>query len=223
MTPDTRAPYKEIIHDVLATNYSVSRNEAPLEDADTDAEKLSSAQQTPKTHTRGADRALSRGREVFYPPDPKRERNSRLKSATSEPAGRTKGIVIPASVSSRILSPRKKRDRGRRKWWRREGQEEEEEEEEEEDKKEMEDEARRTSLDGKKKEIALGPLYPSAYLPPLNLCAATPEEERRIRRGCRRGPYGIFGRVAQRGKSAPFLTPCGSSRKMSTRRTQTHL
>jgi len=51
MTPDTRAPYKEIIHDVLATNYSVSRNEAPLEDADTDAEKLSSAQQTPKTHT----------------------------------------------------------------------------------------------------------------------------------------------------------------------------
>ncbi|KYN36317.1 hypothetical protein ALC56_09277 [Trachymyrmex septentrionalis] len=96
MTPDTRAPYKEIIHDVLATNYSVSRNEAP--------------------------------------------------------------------------------------------------------------------------EIALGPLYPSAYLPPLNLCAATPEEERRIRRGCRRGPYGIFGRVAQRGKSAPFLTPCGSSRKMSTRR-----
>lgn len=39
MTPDTRAPYKEIIHDVLATNYSISRNEAPLEDADTDAER----------------------------------------------------------------------------------------------------------------------------------------------------------------------------------------
>ncbi|EZA52320.1 hypothetical protein X777_08990, partial [Ooceraea biroi] len=71
----------------------------------------------------GADRALSRGR--------------------SEPAGRTKGIVIP--VSSRILSPRKKRDRGRRK-----------------------------------------------------------------NRRKRRGPYGISGRVAQRGNSAPFLiAPCG--------------
>lgn len=59
--------------------------------------------------------ALYLADEVFYPPDPKRERNSRLKSAASEPAGQTKGIVIPASVSSCILSPRKKRDRGRRK------------------------------------------------------------------------------------------------------------
>lgn len=49
------------------------------------------------------------------------------------------------------------------------------------------------------------------YPPSLNLRAATVEKERRIRRGCRRErPYGISGRVAQRGKSAPFLiAPCG--------------
>lgn len=40
MTPDTQAPYKEIIHDVLATNYQVSRNEAPSEDADEMGEAL---------------------------------------------------------------------------------------------------------------------------------------------------------------------------------------
>lgn len=67
--------------------------------------------------------------EVFYPPDPRRERNLKLKSAALESAGRTKGIVIPASVSSRILSPRKEPDHGKRerrrkeRWkrWRRNG------------------------------------------------------------------------------------------------------
>lgn len=58
--------------------------------------------------------ALYLANEVFYPPDPRRERNLKLKSAALESAGRTKGIVIPASVSSRILSPRKELDRGKR-------------------------------------------------------------------------------------------------------------
>jgi hypothetical protein len=67
--------------------------------------------------------ALYLADEVFYPSDPRRERNPRQKSA----AGRTKGIAIP--VDSRIPSPRKKRDRGRRKRRRRAGLGRREEEE----------------------------------------------------------------------------------------------
>lgn len=86
-----------------------------------------SGQPVPVVTSRRGSRFIFAG-EVFYPPDPKRERNSRLKSAAPGPAGRTKGIVIPASVSFRILSPREKRDRGRRKRW---GREEEEGDEKE--------------------------------------------------------------------------------------------
>lgn len=81
--------------------------------------------------------------EVFYPPDPRRERNLKLKSAALKSAERTKGIVIPASVSSRILSPRKELDHGKKER-RKEG-------EKKETKEKRRDEARRrSSLQGGK-------------------------------------------------------------------------
>ncbi|TGZ51874.1 hypothetical protein DBV15_09999, partial [Temnothorax longispinosus] len=145
--------------------------------------------------------ALYLANEVFYPPD--QEFEVEIGRASETARGTDKGDrdsrvrQFPYPVSAKEARSREEEEVKRR----------EEEEEEEEDEKEIKD--------------GFVPLYPSAYLPPLNLCIATPEEESRIRRGCRIGPYGIFGRVAQKGKSAPFLTPCGSgSRKMSTRRSR---